>query len=67
MGRRSFAEDCSFLEKINDYSYRIKKGFVPNMNVSLVKHVMCDVTFGNKYFVSYFMRMTKNRWRACFT
>ena len=31
---RSFAEDCSFLERINEYSYRIKKGFVPNMNVS---------------------------------
>jgi hypothetical protein len=42
---RSFSEDCAFLEKINDYSYRIKKGFVPNMNVIIAMHVVtCDVT-----------------------
>ncbi len=31
---RTYAEECSYLEKLSDCSYRIKKGFVPNMNVS---------------------------------
>ena len=32
---RSFSEECSYLEPVSSYSYRIKKGFVPNMRVSL--------------------------------
>ena len=32
---RSYAEELQYIEKINDYSWRIKKGFVPNMNVIL--------------------------------
>lgn len=31
---RGFAEECSYLEPVSDCSIRIKKGFVPNMNVS---------------------------------
>lgn len=30
---RSYKEELEFIEKINDHSWRIKKGFVPNMNV----------------------------------
>jgi tRNA-splicing ligase RtcB len=30
---RSYDEELKYLEKINDYSWRIKKGFVPNMKV----------------------------------
>lgn len=30
---RSYAEECSFLEQASPCSIRIKKGFVPNMNV----------------------------------
>lgn len=30
---RTFEEDCKFLERIDGCRYRIKKGFVPNMNV----------------------------------
>ncbi|XP_064399423.1 RNA-splicing ligase RtcB homolog [Halichondria panicea] len=30
---RTYAEECSYLEKVSDCSYRIKKGFVPNMKV----------------------------------
>lgn len=30
---RTYAEECAYLEKLSDCSYRIKKGFVPNMNV----------------------------------
>lgn len=31
---RTFQEECSFLEQVSNCSFRIKKGFVPNMNVS---------------------------------
>ena len=31
---RSFSEECSYLEQVSSYSYRIKKGFVPNMKVN---------------------------------
>ena len=31
---RSFKEECSYLEKMSDYCYKINKGFVPNMKVS---------------------------------
>ncbi|XP_003384129.1 PREDICTED: tRNA-splicing ligase RtcB homolog [Amphimedon queenslandica] len=30
---RTYDEECSYLEKISNCSYRIKKGFVPNMKV----------------------------------
>lgn len=30
---RQYQEELQYLEKINDYSWRIKKGFQPNMNV----------------------------------
>ncbi|CAI8052508.1 RNA-splicing ligase RtcB homolog [Geodia barretti] len=30
---RSFKEECSYLEKMSDYCYKINKGFVPNMKV----------------------------------
>lgn len=31
---RSYEEDLEFIERISDVEFRIKKGFVPNMNVS---------------------------------
>ena len=33
---RSYQDECSYLEQLSSCSYRIKKGFVPNMNVSTV-------------------------------
>lgn len=33
MGVRSYEEECAFLEKIKPMTWRIKKDFVPNMNV----------------------------------
>lgn len=36
---RSYAEELQYIEKINDYSWRIKKGFVPNMNVEGIFYV----------------------------
>ena len=34
---RSFNEELGFLERINQNCWRIKKGFVPNMKVSLLQ------------------------------
>jgi len=36
---RTYAEECGFLEKTGPVSWRIKKGFVPNMNVEGVFYV----------------------------
>ena len=33
MAHRSFREECSFIERLNNNSFLIKKGFVPNMKV----------------------------------
>ncbi len=30
---RSYQDELNYIERINDHSWRIKKGFVPNMNV----------------------------------
>jgi hypothetical protein len=31
---RTYQEELKYLEKLTPHSWRIKKGFVPNMNVS---------------------------------
>ena len=31
---RSYDDECSYLERLSSCSYRIKKGFVPNMKVT---------------------------------
>lgn len=31
---RTYDEECQYLEKISDCEWKIKKGFVSNMNVS---------------------------------
>ena len=36
---RSYQEELNYLEKLNDFSWRIKKGFVPNMNVEGIFYV----------------------------
>lgn len=36
---RKYEDEIKYIEKINDYSYRIKKGFQPNMNVEGVFYV----------------------------
>ena len=33
MAVRTFDQECGYLEKVTKCAYRIKKGFVPNMNV----------------------------------
>lgn len=55
---RTYAEECSYLEPASNCSVRIKKGFVPNMKVSLeVSHVcvlallalsVCGVLIGGR-------------------
>lgn len=35
---RTYEDELQYLEKLNDYSWRIKKGFVPNMKVN--SHVL---------------------------
>ena len=32
---RTYDEECQFLEKVADCEWKIKKGFVSNMNVSV--------------------------------
>lgn len=32
---RQYQEELKYLEKINEWSWRIKKGFQPNMNVCM--------------------------------
>lgn len=36
---RQYEDELKYIEKINDYSYRIKKGFQPNMNVEGIFYV----------------------------
>lgn len=36
---REYADELKYLEKINDHSWRIKKGFQPNMNVEGIFYV----------------------------
>lgn len=31
---RTFEEECKFIERVSECKFKIKKGFVPNMNVS---------------------------------
>lgn len=38
---RSYEDELKYLEKLNDYSWRIKKGFVPNMKVNLPTFKEC--------------------------
>ena len=33
---RTYKEECSFIERLDDTSFLIKKGFVPNMKVGQV-------------------------------
>ena len=41
MMARSFSEECSYIEPVSDYCYKIKKGFVPNMRVSIPPSFGC--------------------------
>lgn len=42
---RTYEDECQFIEKLTPYSYRIKKGFQPNMNVEGVFYVNEVSTF----------------------
>ena len=33
---RTYKEELQYIEKLNKYTYRVKKEFVPNMKVSLI-------------------------------
>ena len=33
---RTYNEELQYIEKLNKYTYRVKKEFVPNMKVSLI-------------------------------
>jgi tRNA-splicing ligase RtcB len=39
---RQYNEELKYLEKINPYCWKIKKGFQPNMNVSLTLDMSVD-------------------------
>jgi hypothetical protein len=47
---RQYNEELKYLEKINPYCWRIKKGFQPNMNVSLTS-VMSYGRLVNNVFI----------------
>ena len=34
---RTYKDECSFIERLNENAFLIKKGFVPNMKVSTCK------------------------------
>ena len=36
---RTYEEECEFLERVSPHSWRIKKGFQPNMNVEGIFYV----------------------------
>lgn len=36
---RSYKEECSFIERLDQSSFRIKKGFVPNMKVEGIFYI----------------------------
>ena len=36
---RSYEEECGYLERLTSHSWRIKKGFQPNMNVEGIFYV----------------------------
>ena len=36
---RSYEEECAYLERLTSHSWRIKKGFQPNMNVEGIFYV----------------------------
>jgi tRNA-splicing ligase RtcB len=37
---RTYEEEMEYLEKLNDYSWRIKKGFVPNMKARRITLIL---------------------------
>lgn len=53
---RQYEDELKYIEKINDYSYRIKKGFQPNMNVEGVFYV-------NKHLENLMFEELKNSCR----
>eukprot|EP00126_Sphaerothecum_destruens_P011096 Sdes_comp20854_c0_seq6m17647 len=57
MEKRTFEEECEYLEKINDYEYRIKVGFVPNMKVPLgnFERCLCENVYASVFFPSRFV------------
>jgi hypothetical protein len=36
---RTYDEELKFIERINNHCWRIKKGFVPNMNVCIKREI----------------------------
>ena len=59
---RSYQQELEYLEQINDYSWRIKKGFVPNMNVSEKKLTGLQIPCPCQKKYSFFNGF---RWKAC--
>jgi tRNA-splicing ligase RtcB len=53
---RSYEDELQYLEKLNDYSWRIKKGFVPNMKVTLIILIK-----SKKYFFLFNLSELKGR------
>ena len=46
---RSYQDELNYLEKLNDYSWKIKKGFVPNMKVNQFQNYYKCIKF--MYFI----------------
>ena len=38
---RTYKEECSFIERMDENSFLIKKGFVPNMKVGSIPVDIC--------------------------
>ena len=45
---RSYNEELEYLEKIDSHCWRIKKGFVPNMQVCSCKKWNIEMSYGLK-------------------
>ena len=55
---RTYAEEMEYIERVSSHTFRIKKGFVPNMNVSL--KIWFDIQKNNHPPFFYYPRVTFN-------
>ena len=51
---RTYDEECSYLEKVSNCAYRIKKGFVPNMKVCCINSHALGLTLNIIFKIFFF-------------
>lgn len=49
---RTYKEECSFIERMDNNSFLIKKGFVPNMKVGWLNSILVEFVFFDEKNVS---------------